>query len=232
MEATLSLSPIAVPLGWGGVGGLNGCSLIFQWEWKHTCFNLILVAVKVNWSKRKWLSFTSVLDNVLSIVLGFSVLQRFGNYLQLGGGAKKNLSLWACLKELIFVTANRPIKIGCCSPSSVSRWNQTQFSKLCGIKEHLTWWRVPKTLLKLTAIHHHQNPSRSSESDSASSKGKIISESNSKLSKISQHLLTKLQKARQIMIGTLSEKLLQNFHCYMHKWTFSYGQDWEQIIKL
>jgi hypothetical protein len=69
--------------------------------------------------------------------------------------------------------------------------------------KHPRLWRVPKTLVQLIAIHHHQNPSRSSKSDYASRKCKISSESNLKLRKISQCFLTKLQKEGQVMIGHL-----------------------------
>jgi len=92
---------------------------------------------------------------------------------------------------------------------------------------------VPKTSVKLTAVHHHQNPLRSSKSDSACIKCKTISESNSELRKISQHSLTKLQNGGQVKIRTLhGMPVYRLFHFCMNKWTLSYGQDWEQIIKL
>ena len=91
---------------------------------------------------------------------------------------------------------------------------------------------MPKTSVKLTAVHHHQNPLRSSKSDSSCIKCKTISESNSELRKISQHSLTKLQNEVQEMIRTLPGTLVYRFHFCMNKWTLSYGQDWEQIIKL
>ena len=50
---------------------------------------------------------------------------------------------------------------------------------------------------------HHQNPLRSSKSDSACTKCKRISESNSELRKISQYSLTRLQNEGQVMIRTL-----------------------------
>lgn len=91
---------------------------------------------------------------------------------------------------------------------------------------------VPITSVKLIAVQHHQNPLRSSKSDSACIKCKTISESNSELRKISQHSLTKLQNEGQVTIRTLHGMPVYRFHFCMNKWTLSYGQDWEQIIKL
>jgi hypothetical protein len=50
--------------------------------------------------------------------------------------------------------------------------------------------------------------------------------------KASQHSLTKLQNEGQVTIRTLHATLEYRFHFCMNKWTLSYGEGWEQIIKL